>query len=102
MSYRGGVFDTIQGFLVIGLWVVLLGIKAFAFIDCIRRPKEAFPAIGRKSKVLWLALTGAAAVTGLLYSYVSPLGLIGLAGAVIALVYLFDVRPRIVEITGRR
>ncbi len=96
------MFDTVQGFLVLGLWVVLLAVKGFAFVDCIRRPKEAFPAVGRKSKVLWLVLTGAAAVTGLLYSYVSPLGLIGLAGAVIALVYLFDVRPRIREITGRR
>ena len=96
------MFDTIQGFLVMGLWVVLLAVKAFAFIDCLRRPKEAFPAVGRKSKVLWLVLTGAAAVTGVLHSYVSPLGLIGLAGAVIALVYLFDVRPRIKEITGRR
>lgn len=96
------MFDTVQGLLVLGLWVVMLAVKGYAFIDCIRRPKEAFPAIGRKSKVLWLVLTGAAAVTGLLYSYVSPLGLIGLAGAVIALVYLFDVRPRIREITGRR
>ena len=96
------MFDTVQGLLVLGLWVVMLAVKGYAFIDCIRRPKEAFPAIGRKSKLLWLVLTGAAAVTGLLYSYVSPLGLIGLAGAVIALVYLFDVRPRIREITGRR
>lgn len=96
------MFDTIQGFLVLALWVVLLGVKGFAFIDCLRRPKEAFPAIGRQSKVLWLVLTGAAAVTGLLYSYVSPLGLIGLAGAVVSLIYIFDVRPRIVEITGRR
>ena len=96
------MFDTVQGLLVLGLWVVMLAVKGYAFIDCIRRPKEAFPAIGRKTKLLWLVLTGAAAVTGLLYSYVSPLGLIGLAGAVIALVYLFDVRPRIREITGRR
>lgn len=102
MHYREGVFDTVQGVIVLGLWVVMLAVKGFAFIDCIRRPNAAFPAIGRQNKVLWLALTGAAALTGLLYSYVSPLGLIGLAGAVVALVYLFDVRPRIVEITGRR
>lgn len=96
------MFDTIQGILIFGLWVVMLGIKGFAFIDCLRRPKQAFPAIGRQSKVLWLALTGASAVTGLLLSYVSPLGLIGLAGIVVSLVYLFDVRPKITEITGRR
>ena len=96
------MFDTIQGILVFGLWVVMLGIKGFAFIDCLRRPKQAFPAVGRKNKVLWLALTGASAFTGLLLSYVSPLGLIGLAGVVVSLIYLFDVRPRIKEITGPR
>lgn len=96
------MFDTIQGFLILGLWVVMLGVKGFAFIDCLRRPQQAFPAIGRQSKVLWLALTGISAVTGLLINFVSPVGLIGLAGAVVSLIYLFDVRPKIVEITGRR
>jgi hypothetical protein len=52
--------------------------------------------------VLWLILTGLAAGTGLLLNVVSPVGLIGLAGIVVALVYLFDVRPRIAEITDRR
>lgn len=96
------MFDTIQGVLVLGLWVVMLGVKAFAFIDCIRRPQQAFPAIGRQTKWLWLALTGASALTGLLINFVSPLGLVGLAGIVVSLIYLFDVRPKIVEITGRR
>lgn len=96
------MFDTIQGFLVLGLWVVMLGVKAFAFIDCLRRPAAAFPAIGRQSKVLWMVLTGASAVTGLLINLVSPVGMIGLAGIVISLIYLFDVRPKILEITGRR
>ena len=96
------MFDTVQGVLVLALWVAMLGVKAFAFVDCLRRPKQAFPAVGRQSKVLWLVLTGASALTVLLWSYVSPLGLIGLAGIVVSLVYLFDVRPRIKEITGRR
>ncbi len=96
------MFDTFQGILLFGLWVVMLGVKGFAFIDCLRRPAAAFPAVGRKSKVLWLILTGLAAGTGLLLNVVSPVGLIGLAGIVVSLVYLFDVRPRIAEITDRR
>ncbi len=80
----------------------MLVVKAFAFIDCLRRPQQAFPAIGRQNKVLWLALTGASAVTGLLLNYVSPFGIVGLAGIVVSLIYLFDVRPKILEITGRR
>ena len=82
------------------LWAVMLGVKGFAFIDCIRRPAQAFPAIGRQSKVLWLILTGLAAGTGLLFQ--NPVGLFALAGIVVALIYLFDIRPKIVEITGRR
>ena len=80
----------------------MLVVKAFAFIDCLRRPQQAFPAIGRQNKVLWLALTGASAVTGLLLNYVSPFGIVGLAGIVVSLIYLFDVRPKILESTGRR
>jgi len=94
------MFDTFQGLLILVLWGVMLVVKAFAFIDCIRRPAPAFPAIGRQSKVLWLVLTGLSAGTGLLMG--STLGLIGLAGIVVALIYLFDIRPKIVEITGRR
>ena len=100
VGYRGGVFDTVQGLLILVLWAVMLAVKGFAFIDCIRRPAQAFPAVGRQSKVLWLILTGLAAGTGLLMG--STLGILGLAGIVVALIYLFDIRPKIVEITGRR
>ena len=100
MHYRGGVFANVQSLVLLVLWVGFLALKAFAFIDCIRRPAQAFPAIGRKSKVLWLILTGVAAGTSLLPG--SPLGLIGIAGVVIALIYLFDVRAKIIEITTRR
>jgi hypothetical protein len=74
-------------------------VKGFAFIDCIRRPTAAFPAVGRQSKILWLVLTGLAALTALIPG--QTFGLFGIAGIVVALVYLFDVRPRIREITGR-
>lgn len=94
------MFESVQSLVMLVLWVVLLGLKGWAFIDCLRRPKEAFPAVGRQSKVLWLALTGIAALTGLLPGF--TLNLIGLAGAVVALIYLFDIRPKIHDITTRR
>lgn len=94
------MFDAIQGLALIAIWVVTLAVKGFAFIDCLRRPAEAFPAVSRQSKVLWLVLTGLAALTGLFPSF--TLNLIGLAGVTAALVYLFDVRPKIIDITSRR
>ncbi|MGA0209866.1 MAG: DUF2516 family protein [Candidatus Nanopelagicales bacterium] len=89
----------VQDIVVLALWVVLLGVKGVAFVECLRAPTAAFPAIGRQSKVLWLILTGLALLTGLAPNL--TLTLFGIAGAVIALIYVFDIRPRIKSITGR-
>lgn len=94
------MFDTVTGLVMLALWLGTLALKGFAAIDCLRRPAAAFPAVDRQTKVLWLVLTGLAAVSGLLPQM--TLSLIGLAGVVVALIYLFGVRPRIVAITGRR
>ena len=94
------MFGAVQDVVVLVLWVLLLAVKGFALVDCFRRPAAAFPAVGRHSKKLWLILCALAALTGLLTSL--TLSLIGIAGTVVALVYLFDVRPRIVQITGGR
>lgn len=80
------------------LWALFLVVKAWAFIDCVRRPAQAFPAVNRVSKPLWLILTAAGGLTALLPS--QTLGIFGIAGLVVALVYLFDVRTRIIGITG--
>ena len=93
------MFGTVQNLVVLVLWVVLLGLKGFAFVACLRAPTQVFPAIGRQSKVLWMVLTGLALLTGLVPNL--TLTLLGIAGAVIALIYLFDIRPRIRSITGR-
>ncbi|NDH14249.1 MAG: DUF2516 family protein, partial [Actinobacteria bacterium] len=84
--------------LFLALWVVLLALKGFAFVDCLRAPGAVFPSIGRQTKILWLVLTGLALLTGLVPNL--TLSLFGIAGAVIALIYLFDIRPRIKSITG--
>jgi len=55
--------------------------------------------VGRQSKVLWLVLTGLALLTGLLPNL--TLSLFGIAGVVVALIYVFDIRPKIKSITGR-
>lgn len=92
------MFGTVTGAIELVLFVLFIGLKGFAFIDCMRWRKEAFPAVGRQSKVLWGLLTGIAFLTAFV---ASPTGIFGLAGAAVALIYLFDVRPRIKEILGR-
>lgn len=93
------MFDAVQNVVVLVLWVLFLVVKGYAFIDCIRRPTAAFPAVGRQSKILWGILTGVSLLTGLLPNL--TLNLLGIAGMVASLIYLFDVRPKIREITGR-
>ena len=94
------MFGAVNELVVLVLWIVLLGVKIVAFLDCVRRPAAAFHAVGRQSKALWLILTGVSLLVGLLPG--QTLDLLGLAGTVVALIYLFDVRPRLQEITGRR
>ncbi len=72
----------------------------WAFVDCARRRPDAFPAIGRQTKPIWLALTGASVLVALFMF--SPFRMLGIAAMVIPAIYLLDIRPRILEITGGR
>ena len=94
------MFGAVQDLVVFALWALLLGVKAFALVDCFRQPAAAFPAVGRQTKTLWLILCAVSALTGVLPQL--TLTLFGIAGTVVAMIYLFDIRPRIVEITGGR
>ncbi|MCH9677219.1 MAG: DUF2516 family protein [Candidatus Nanopelagicales bacterium] len=89
-----------ESLIVLTLWAILLVVKIFAFVDAIRRPADYFPFIGRQTKLLWVALTGISVLAGLAPSL--ALSIFGIAGTVIALIYLFDIRPKMIEITGRK
>jgi hypothetical protein len=93
------VLATVQSSAFLLLGVLALGLSIFAFIDCLRRPTAAFPAVGRQSKILWLLLTGGSVLAAIAWVLV-PFFLT-IAAIVISMIYLFDVRPKIKEITGR-
>jgi hypothetical protein len=80
-------FDVTSNLIVMALWVIFGLVKVWAFIDCLRRRPDAFPAIGRASKVLWLILTGVSMLTGFL------------PGLTLS---IFEVRPKIIAITQKR
>lgn len=94
------MFGNVQDLVLLALWVLTLAVKGYAFIDCVRRPAAAFPAVGRQTKVLWLVLTALAALSGLIPGL--TLTIFGMAAIVIALVYLFDVRTKLIDITNSR
>lgn len=93
------IFVGLQSVVMAVIWIVFIATKAWALIDCATRRPDAFPAVDRKSKGMWLAITGASFLTAL---FMSPIGIFGIAGIIASMVYLVDVRPRIAEITRRR
>jgi hypothetical protein len=83
----------------LALGVVAFGIEAWAFIDAISRPAQAFTASGKQTKPRWLIILGVAAVVGLAGAAygVGPTSILPVAAFVAAAVYLVDVRPKVKE-----
>lgn len=77
----------------------LVALRAWAFFDCLIRKVAAFPAVDKLTKPAWIAML---LIAGLFGSWISPAptGPISLISAVIAAVYLADVRPAVREISG--
>lgn len=80
--------------LLLALGLLALALKLWALVDAIIRPGAAFPAAGKLSKPIWIAILAAAVLLG----GASVLGLLGLLGTVAAVVYLVDVRPAVREL----
>jgi hypothetical protein len=83
----------------LALGVVAFGVEVWAFVDAITRPAQAFVAVGKQNKRLWLIILGVAAVVGLAgVAYgVGPTSILPVAAFVAAAVYLADVRPKVKE-----
>ena len=82
-------------FLALGL--VAFIVEAWAFIDAVTRPKQAFVAASKQTKPLWLIILGVAAVVGLYFGIYGsgPVSILPVAAFVAAAIYLTDVRPKV-------
>ena len=80
-------------------WGCLL-LGALALIDALTRRPDAFVAADRQTKPTWLALLGGGLVAQVLFSPLGGglLGILGLAGITAAIVYLVDVRKRLIDV----
>jgi hypothetical protein len=94
--FASGSAYTPLTYFFLALSFVAFGVEAFAFIDAIRRPSQAFPATGKR---LWLIILGVAVVVGLAGAVygVGPTSILPVAAFVAAAVYLADVRPKVKE-----
>jgi hypothetical protein len=90
-----------------GLALVTLVIKCWAFGDAAIRPSAAFKAVDKMPKAFWLTVLGlgAAGHVAIALAYgleASWMGIVGLAGIVVALIYTFGIRPQVISYGGRR
>lgn len=77
------------------LWLAGLAAGIYALVHVVRQRPDAFPAVDKLTKPIWLGIIAVSVFVIGLFKVVSFLGLI----AVVALgVYLVDVRPRVDEI----
>ncbi|MFI1918927.1 DUF2516 family protein [Nocardia sp. NPDC020380] len=91
--------DRVSGIPSLILWVLqlaALGMTVFALVHAIRQRPDAFTAVGKLTKPVWLAILLAS--LGALLLVHSPVGLLGIAAVVATGVYLADVRPKVDEI----
>ncbi|MEU0544270.1 DUF2516 family protein [Nocardia sp. NPDC005978] len=92
----GGVMGNIPGLILQVLWFLAFGMTVFALVHAIRQRPDAFTAVDKLTKPVWLAIL-AASLGGLLLGG-TVVGLLGIAAIVATGVYLADVRPKVDEI----
>ena len=92
----------IEGFFSLLVEVILLGVKIYAFVNCLIFSKEHFTAADKLTKPAWSIILGLGLVLQVLMVSSSPINLINLAFTIAAFVYLADVRPALASLTRRR
>lgn len=75
---------------------VLVGL--LAFLHALTQRADAYTAADRKTKPVWLGITGGSTAAMALFGFHGPGLIFWLAGLVAALIYVVDVRPKLIEV----
>ncbi len=86
----------LTGLIMLVLWLAALGATIFALIHAVRQRPDAFTAVDKQTKTIWLAILGVALLLLLLFP--AGLGLLSFIAIIATGVYLADVRPKVDEI----
>lgn len=89
----------LPGLILTAVSLLMFLIQGFAFVDATRHRPDAYPAIDRGNKTGWLIGLGLGVVAHMVFWH--PLSILNLVGIVAALIYILDVRPNLLAITGR-
>lgn len=91
--------DSLAGLIILALQIVAIAGAGFALFHAVRQPSEAFPAVDKLTKPVWLGILAASLVVLLLFG---AIGFLGIIAVVAVCVYLVDVRPRVEEVQRPR
>ncbi|AXK87538.1 DUF2516 family protein [Nocardia farcinica] len=86
----------LTGLILLVLWLAALGATIFALIHAIRQRPDAFTAVDKQTKPIWLAILGVAVLLLLLSA--GGLGLLAFVSIIATGIYLADVRPKVDEV----
>ncbi len=70
----------------------------FAFIHALLQRPDAYTAADRMTKPAWLAITAGSAFALFIFNFSGVAWMFWMAGLVAALVYIVDVRPKLIEV----
>ena len=91
--------DSLAGLIILALQIIAIAGAGFALFHVVRQPAEAFPAVDKLTKPVWLGILVAAPLVLVVFGAV---GLLGIIAVVAVCVYLVDVRPRVEEVQRPR
>ena len=82
----------IEGTILLVVTVIMIGVKIFALVTALMFTPDHYRAADKLTKPAWVAILGLGVAAAVLLVS-SPLGLLNLAFAIAAFVFLADVRP---------
>lgn len=91
----------IAAWIIVGLGYASALTALYAFIHAATQRSDAFTAADRRTKRFWMMVTGGATLGCALAAYSGAgfiLWIVWIAGLVAALVYIVDVKPRVIEV----
>ncbi|MBX7447421.1 MULTISPECIES: DUF2516 family protein [Mycobacteriaceae] len=86
------------GYVLLALQIAVLVAVVYAFVHAAMQRPDAYPAVDKLTKPVWLVILGVAGLLVLVFG-TSVLGMV--IGSVAAGIYLVDVRPKLLEIQGK-
>ena len=86
--------------LMLVVYLVLVAVKVFAFVNSLLWSAEHYTAAGKLTKPAWSIILGLSLLVQVLMPGI--INLLNLVGTIAAFVYLADVRPALASLTRRR